>query len=113
MIRKFLMCASLAGLMMLGISAVSQQTPNQPHEKQAPKADTKSVSGTVAAIGSGGHSFTLEVSQGANAKHTMEFVVDNNTQVQGPVKTGTSVMVEYQAMDSGQNLAVSVTAQAA
>lgn len=112
MIRKFLMCASLAGLMMLGISATSQQAPDQPSAKQSQKA-TKSVSGTVASIGNGGRSFTLEVSEGASSKHTMEFVLDKNTQVQGSVKTGTSVMVEYQAMDSGQNLAVTVTAQAA
>ena len=112
MIRKFLMCASLAGLMMLGISATSQQAPNQPSPKQSQKAATKSVSGTVAAIGNGGRSFTLEVSDGTNSKHTMEFVLDKNTQVQGPVKTGTPVMVEYQAMDTGQNLAVTVTAQA-
>ena len=112
MIRKLLMSASLAGLMMLGISATSQQEPTQPSEKQAPKAATKSISGTVAAIGNGGRSFTLEVSEGSNTKHTMEFVLDKNTQVQGPVKTGTPVMVEYQATNTGENLAVSITAQA-
>jgi hypothetical protein len=42
----------------------------------------------------------------------MEFVLDKNTQVQGPVKTGTPVMVEYQATNTGENLAVSITAQA-
>ena len=112
MIRKFLLSVSLAGLMMLGLSASSQQAPNQPSEKQAPQAATKSVAGTVAAIGNGGRSFTLEVSEGSNSKHTMEFVLDKNTQVQGSVKTGTPVTVEYQAMDSGQNVAVSITAQA-
>lgn len=112
MIRKFLICASLAGLMTLGMAASSQQAPDQPSQNQAQKASTKSISGTVSAIGNGGHSFTLEVSEGANSKHTMEFVLDKNTQIQGPVKTGTPVMVEYQAMDSGQNLAVTITAQA-
>ena len=112
MIQKLLLCASLAGALMLGISASSQQAPDQPSENQTQKAATKSVSGTVAAIGNGGHSFTLEVSEGANSKHTMEFVLDKNTQIQGPVKTGTPVMVEYQAMNGGQNLAVTITAQA-
>jgi len=112
MIRKFLLCASLVSALMLGISASSQQTPSQPSEKQAPQGVTKSVTGTVATIGNGGRSFTLEVSQGGSSKHTMEFVLDKNTQVQGSVKTGTPVTVEYQAMDSGQNVAVSITAQA-
>lgn len=112
MIRKFLMCASLAGLMMLGISATSQQAPDQTAPRQAQKAATKSISGTVASIGNGGRSFTLQVSEGANSQHTMEFVLDKNTQIQGSVKTGTSVTVEYQAMDGGQNLAVTVAAQA-
>jgi hypothetical protein len=42
----------------------------------------------------------------------MEFIVDKNTQVNGQVKEGSTVTVEYQAMESGQNLAVSVSAQA-
>jgi hypothetical protein len=52
----------------------------------------------------------LEVA--GESKSTMEFVVDRNTQVNGQVKEGTAVTVEYQAMESGQNLAVTVTAQA-
>ena len=69
----------------------------------------KSVSGKVAAIGTGGTAFTLEVS-GENKK-TMDFVVDKNTQVQGQVRAGSAVTVEYQAIETGQYLAVSVTAQ--
>jgi hypothetical protein len=41
----------------------------------------------------------------------MQFSVDKNTQVQGQVKAGTMVVVEYQPTDGGQFLAVSVTAQ--
>ena len=112
MVQKFLLCASLAGLMLLGISASTQQAPNQPSEKGSQQqAATKSVTGTVSLIGNGGRSFTLEVSDGSNGKRTMEFVLDKNTQVQGQVQKGTPVTVQYEAMDSGQNLAVSVTAQ--
>src|SRR5579864_8256341 len=102
MIRKFLLCASLAGMMLLGISASTQQAPNQPSEKGSQQAATKSVTGTVALIGNGGRSFTLEVSDGSNGKRTMEFVLDKNTQVQGQVQKGTPVMVEYQATNSGE-----------
>ncbi len=59
-------------------------------------------------IGDAGHSFT--VTAGANGQ-AMKFVVDKNTQVQGQVKVGTLVAVEYQPMDGGQFLCVRVSAQ--
>ena len=113
MIRKLFVGVAIAGLMSLGtaLSVHSVQAQSQPNrsDKQEQKA-TKSISGKITNIGNGGHSFTLEVA-GANNK-TMEFVVDKNTQVTGQVKQGTAVTVEYQAMESGQYLAVSVTASA-
>ena len=57
-----------------------------------------------------GAQFSLEVS-GEN-KGKMDFVVDKNTQVNGQVREGTAVTVQYQAMENGQNLAVSITANA-
>jgi len=85
-------------------------------EKQTPQS-TKSVAGKVAAIGSGGTSFTLDVTGGgsdkdSSGKNTMNFVVDDHTQVKGQVRQGTAVTVEYQAMQNGQLLAVTITAQA-
>src|SRR5215469_18223154 len=111
MIRKFFAGVAIAGLMSLGIalSVHSVQAAQSQPDRQEQKA-TKSISGKVTNIGNGGHSFTLEVA-GANNK-TMDFVVDKNTQVNGQVKQGDAVTVEYQAMESGQNLAVSVTASA-
>jgi hypothetical protein len=38
----------------------------------------------------------------------MQFVVTKNTQVQGQVKVGTLVAVDYQPAENGQNLAVSI-----
>lgn len=132
MIRKFLLCASLTGALVLGgailtrpAGAQSQtsqpqaeqpqaeqpQTGQTPTGKQTQQA-TKSVTGKVAAIGTGGHSFTLEITGGSGDAHTMNFVVDNNTQVQGQVRQGTPVTVEYLIVEGGQNLAVSITAQA-
>lgn len=112
MTRQLLLCVTLAGVSLLGIPASSQQAPNQPSEKGAQQqAATKSVSGTVASIGNGGHSFTLEVTDGSNGKRTMDFVMGKTTQVQGQVKTGTPVTVQYQAMETGENVAVTITAQ--
>ena len=124
MLKKFVLSLTLAGVGLLGLdlashtaNAQSQRDPNSPNQQQAPsKPSTKAVTGTVASIGTGGHSFTLQVgSNGGSSKSnadTMNFVVDNNTQVQGQVKVGTSVTVEYQIMASGENVAVTVTAQA-
>lgn len=109
MIRKFLFSASLAGLLVLGLSAQARTITTQ---SQSEKQATKSVSGKVASIGNGGHTFTLEVSADTNNKRSMDFVVDKNTQVQGQVREGTPVTVEYQAMENGQYLALSITAQA-
>ncbi len=39
----------------------------------------------------------------------MQFVVNKSTQVQGQVKVGTLVAVDYQPIESGQNLAVNIT----
>jgi hypothetical protein len=111
MIRKLFAGVAIAGLISLGTALSVRSVPASQagSDKQEQKA-TKSVSGKVTKIGNGGHSFSLEVT-GEN-KNNMEFVVDRNTQVTGQVREGTAVTVEYQAMESGQNLAVSITAQA-
>jgi hypothetical protein len=110
-IRKTVFCASLAGLLVLGVSANARSTAHQQGGKQGGETQqaVKSVSGKISTIGSGGSSFSLEVA-GNNSKK-MDFVVDKNTQVKGQVREGTAVTVEYQAMNNGQYLAVSVTAQ--
>ena len=118
-IRTFLCGISIAGLLILGFSHRVNANPSkagQQSEKQT-QQPTKSVAGKVAAIGSGGTSFTLEVTGGGSdkdtsGKNTLNFVVDDHTQVKGQVKQGTPVTVEYQAMQNGQLLAVTITAQA-
>jgi hypothetical protein len=112
MIRKLFLCVSLTGAMLLGVVIQPRSASGQTQTEKQTRQETKSVTGKVMSIGSEGHSFTLEVS-GKTADHpTMDFVVDKNTQVQGEVKQGTPVTVEYLVMESGQNLAVNVTAQA-
>ncbi len=113
MIRKTIFCASLAGLLVLGVSANARSAAQQQGGKQGGQSQqqaVKSVTGKVAVIGNGGGSFSLEVTGNSNKK--MDFLVDKNTQVKGQVREGTAVTVEYQAMNDGQYLAVSVTAQA-
>jgi hypothetical protein len=110
MIRKLFVGATLAGLMTLGVGTVVRSANAQdPGDKQEQQA-SKTVSGKVASIGNGGHSFSLEVT--GESKSKMDFVVDKNTQVNGQVREGSSVTVQYQAMANGQNLAVSITANA-
>jgi hypothetical protein len=120
-IRKFLCGVSVGSLLILGISTRAHSgSPakwSQAQSEKQTQQPTKSVAGKVAAIGSGGTSFTLEVTGGgsdkdSSGKNTLDFVVDKNTQVKGQVKQGTPVTVEYQAMENGQLLAVSIMAQA-
>jgi hypothetical protein len=110
--RKMLFAAflSLVVLMATGFSlARTPPTPNAPMALQS-EPDSKAVSGTIASIGNNGQSFALTVNDGST-KQTMQFVVDKTTHVEGIVKVGTSVTVEYQAK-GGENLALTVTAQA-
>jgi hypothetical protein len=107
--RKLLFSASLAGLLLLGVSVRAHPNALQSQsEKQSEQ--TKSVSGKVTSIGDGGHSFSVEVDESGN-KRTLDFVVDKDTQIKGRVTTGTTVTVEYEAADGGQNIARTITAQ--
>jgi hypothetical protein len=113
MIRKFCFCASLAGLLLLGLSASARPLPqqaNHPTEASRPAQQAKSVTGKVTDIGSDKKSFALEVNE-KNSKRTMQFVVDGNTQVQGRVTVGTEAAVQYQPAEDGKNLALSIGAQ--
>jgi hypothetical protein len=105
--RNFLAAVSLAGLILIGASARAQPTRMQSDSGKQSEPATKSVSGKVMSIGNSGASFAVEVE--GSSKDTMEFLVNKNTQVQGQVKVGTLVAVEYQPTERGENLAVSIT----
>ncbi|MGB8322217.1 MAG: hypothetical protein WCE52_04570 [Candidatus Acidiferrum sp.] len=114
MMRRLMISTSLGGVLLLGAAGAYSITPQEPgnggsHGQQSQQA-TKSVSGKVTSIGDAGKSFSMEVNDGGSKK-TLQFAVDKNTQVQGQVKAGTMVVVEYQPTDGGQLLAVSVSAQ--
>ena len=109
MIRKLFVGATLAGLMTLGVgTAVRSANAQDPGDKQEQQA-SKTVSGKVAAIGNGGHSFSLEVN--GEGKSKMDFVVDKNTTVQGHVGAGSTASVDYQSDANGQMVALNVTEQ--
>jgi hypothetical protein len=108
--RKFLLSASLAGLLLTAFSVRTHAVSPQSSSGRQSEEATKMVSGKVTSIGNGGHSFALEVNEGSD-KQTMQFVVDKNAKVQGTVKVGSDVTVEYTAMEGGQNLALSIAAQ--
>jgi Domain of unknown function (DUF5666) len=109
MIQKFLVTASLGSLLLVGAPAIMQGQARGQQGQQSQQA-TKSVNGKVTGIGDQGHSFTVDVNSGSS-KQTMKFVVNNNTQVQGQVKVGTMVLVDYQPNDGGDLLCVRVAAQ--
>jgi hypothetical protein len=106
MIRKLLYCSSLAGLLVVGMQARAHPVHMQSDSGKQSAPATKSVAGKVTSIGNSGTSFAVEVE--GSSKQTIEFVVNKNTQVQGQVKVGTLVAVDYQPTDGGQNLAVSI-----
>jgi len=99
---------SVAGLLLLapvrGFSASGQSQS----ERQAEQ--TKSVTGKVASIASDKKSITLEVSNG-NDDHTMQFIVNQSTQVTGRVSTGSVATVQYQPTADNQYLALVISPQ--
>lgn len=108
-LRRFVAGASLAGLMAFGVSMVRAIPAGAQSRSQNTQQSTDSMtaSGKVSSIGSDHKSFSLEVSGGT----TMQFVLDQNTQVQGRVSTGTTATVSYQKKDDGTLLALSIAPQ--
>jgi hypothetical protein len=109
MLRKIMYCSALAPALLLGLTLPARSQSTAP-STQAQAEQAKQVSGKVTDIGSDRRSFSLEVND-KGSKHTMQFVVDNSTQVQGKVTTGTDVAVQYAPMSDGKLVARNVTAQ--
>lgn len=86
--------------------SMAQQAPQQP----AQHSSAKTVTGKVTAVAKTGLAFSMETGNGP-AKHSMQFTVDKNTQVQGRVTTGTVAKVKYHVNDTGSNVAETVAAQ--
>jgi hypothetical protein len=109
MIRKCLLSASLGALLIFGVSTRAHTASQQSQSGQ--QADqAKQVNGKVTAIGNDKKSFSMDVNDG-NSKRSMQFVLDERTQVQGHVGVGTDATVQYQATNDGKNVALNIAPQ--
>jgi hypothetical protein len=105
--KKFVVGAGLAGLLAFGVSNISPVVAQSQSENNQQSANAMSATGKVSAIGSDHKSFSLQTSGG----DTMQFVLNQNTQVQGRVSTGTTATVQYQKTDDGKLLATVIAPQ--
>jgi predicted ATPase len=99
--------------MLYPVTARTQAAPPaqpQAQQQQQQNEQAKSVAGKVTAIGSDKRSFSMDVHD-RDASKPMQFVIDNNTQVQGHVAVGTNAIVQYSPTEDGKNLALSVAPQ--
>src|SRR5580700_4368334 len=103
---KFLVLGSLAALRFVGLPAFAHPFSSLPQQGQQ-SAQPSAVSGKVVSIADDKKSFSLEVTNNGNA-NTMQFVLDQNTQVTGHVHVGTDATVQYQTGQDGKLLALSV-----
>jgi hypothetical protein len=109
--KKLLLSVSLAGLLLTCAAVAVHPVLAQTALGQQSTADTKMVTGKVTAIGNSGRSFALAVTKDGDSQ-TMQFTLGAESKVEGKVSVGTSVVVEYRAMEGGQNIALTITAQA-
>jgi hypothetical protein len=109
MIRKLVFSISLFGILVIGPQLTARAIHPQSEAGKQSKEATKSITGKIIFVGDTGTSFAVEVEGSSN--QTMEFVLNSKTQVQGRVKMGTLVAVDYEPIEGGQNLAVNITAR--
>ena len=108
---RFRAAFSLATLFVVCSTVASWAPPVSDRlvpEKSLP-SDTLSKTGKIASIGDA--AFSLEVSNGQERK-TMEFLVDDDTKVEGKLRVGAQATVEYRSAD-GRNIAVHVVVKPA
>jgi biopolymer transport protein ExbD len=106
MCGKFLFLGSLAALLFIGLPAFAAHPVSVPQQGQQ-SAQPSAVSGKVVSIADDKKSFSLEVTNNGNA-NTMQFVLDQNTQVTGHVHVGSDATVQYQTAQDGKLLALNV-----
>jgi biopolymer transport protein ExbD len=103
---KFLVLGSLAALLFVGLPAFAHPFSSLPQQGQQ-SAQPSAVSGKVVSIADDKKSFSLDVTNNGNA-NTMQFVLDQNTQVTGHVHVGSDATVQYQTAQDGKLLALNV-----
>jgi len=106
--RGLLLSLSAAALLLL--TAVRGFSAPQQGESEQRAEQAKSVTGKVASIASDKKSITLEVTNGTD-QQTMQFIVNQSTQVTGRVSTGSKATVQYQPMNDHQYVAQVISPQ--
>jgi hypothetical protein len=103
---KFLVLGSLTALLFIGLPAFAHPFVSSPQQGQQ-SAQANAVSGKVVSIANDKKSISLEVNSNGNA-NTMQFVLDENTQVTGRVHVGSDATVQYQTGQDGKLLALNI-----
>ncbi|HYY72496.1 MAG TPA: hypothetical protein VE778_02775 [Candidatus Bathyarchaeia archaeon] len=109
---RFRTALSLASLFVVCFTVASWATPVPDRlvpDSSFPAPDNPSQSGKIASIGDA--AFSLEVTNGQERK-TVEFLVDDDTKVEGKLQVGAQATVEYRSAD-GRNIAVHVVVKRA
>lgn len=104
---RFRTALSLATLFVVCFTLASWATPVADRlvpAKSALVPDHSTQSGKISSIGDA--AFSLEVTKGQE-KRTIEFLVDDDTKVEGKLKVGSHATVEYRSAD-GKNIAIHV-----
>ena len=99
------LCLATVFLVCFTVAAWSTPLPDRlvPGEPQ-PAPDNQSLSGKIASVDDA--AFALEVAKGKEM-NTVQFLVDDQTKVEGKLTVGAQATVEYRA-NGGKNIAVRV-----
>jgi hypothetical protein len=99
------LCLTNLFLLCFTVAAWSTPVPNRrvPADSQ-PAPDNQSLSGKIASVDDA--AFALEVAKGKEV-NTVQFLVDDQTQVEGKLTIGAQATVEYRS-SGGKNIAVVV-----
>ena len=100
------MLGSLTALLFIGLPAFAHPFSSRTQQGQQ-SAQPSAVSGKVVSIASDKSSISLEVTSNGNA-NTMQFVLDQNTQVTGRVRVGSDATVHYQTGQDGKLVALNI-----
>ena len=109
---RFRTAISLASLFVVCFTVASWATPVPERllpARVVPAPDNPSQSGKIASIGDA--AFSLEVTSGQDKK-TIEFLVDDDTKVEGKLQVGSQATVEYRSAD-GRNIAIHIVVKPA
>ena len=99
------LCLATLFLTFLTVAAWSAPVLDQPvPSDRQPLPDTQSISGKVSSIQDA--AFSLDVAKGSDVS-TVQFLVDDQTKVEGSLRVGAQATVEYRS-NGGKNIAVHV-----